>query len=730
MRKTFLTLLSAGAMFLANADLNAQCVLFSENFENSLGQFSVTASSNGSWIFTNSCLQSGQPGHSGPGSALFSGAGCQFGNGGSAVSGHITSPAITIPATGSYVLSFNYFINNECGANMQSCNYDVLSVQISADGVTYFNLASSNISGELPMQGVWNSKSIDLSPYAGLTGFLRFSFNSLDGAANAMDGIYVDDVIVSKVTPGPVNTISGPSVFCEGSSITLTSSSASNNLWSTGATTQSITVSSGGTYSLQTSEGIGCISAGTSSKIVIANPLSEAVNPVDTTICKGATVSLTASNAGSVAGRYQWFDDLMSTTPVHTGQTLPSQQYNTNTTWYVEFLDSIQAGTEIYYLRSSSGEPWGVQDNVNAMNTAFGSGNWTLDFFQTVNVLDMLDDAGFIFLDGSELGANALNAFLTTNIAVLENWVNRGGKLFINSAPNEGGNIDFGFGGSTLVYSYYSPSVTSNIPSHPIFNTPSVTGATFTGNDFGHAHVTGSGFTKLIVDAADTSIMILGIKNFGLGKVMMGGMTQPNYHNPQPQAYNLRSNMLSYMNSILPLPGISDCPAPRAVYQVNVTPNVSYNQSQTSCLQGGAIPLQGGIPAGGVYTISGVSVTELNPTVTGVGNVTVTYTFTDGNGCSDAANSVISIVDCANIDESVAGSLSVYPNPTTGLLNIEATGGLVSEVEVISITGKVIYSVNVNSSSVQVNMSHLSKGVYMVRVKQPTGNSVHRIILQ
>jgi hypothetical protein len=729
MRKSLLILLSAGALIFGTAGLNAQCVIFNETFDNSLGQFTVTLSANGSWIFTNSCSQSGQPGHSGPGSAIFSGNGCQFGNFGNAVIGHMTSPSIIIPASGSYELSFNYYIRNECGNTFQNCSYDILAVQISTDGVSYVNLASSNIAGQLPMQGGWNKKIIDMSPYAGNTVTLRFFFNSVDGLGNAFDGIYVDDVTVAKLTPGPVNTISGPSVFCEGSLITLTSSSASNNLWSTGDTTQSITVSVGGFYTLQTSLGIGCIPAGSDYVAVVSNPLSEAVNPFDTTICKGATVSLTASNAGSAAGRYQWFDDITSITPVHTGQTLPPQQYNTNTSWYVEFRDSIVPKTGKYYLRTSSNEPWFSLSNPNAMDTAFGVGNWTLKFLETVNVSDMLDDAAFIFIDGSDLGAGALSNFLDSNLADLEAWVISGGNLFINAAPSGGSSINLGFVGSVLVYPYFSSNVTSNIPSHPIFNTPAVTGTNFSGINFGHAHVTGTGFTKLLVNSADTTKMVLGFKNVGNGRVMFGGMTTNNFHSPQPQATQLRSNILTFMYQPF-MQDLSDCPAPRALYQVNVTPNVSYNQTQTSCLQGGNIPLQGGTPAGGVYTISGVQVTELVPTNTGVGNVTVTYTYTDGNGCSDSANSVITIVDCANINESAAGSLSVYPNPTAGLLNIEASGGLISEVEVISITGKVIYSANVNSSAAQVNINHLSKGVYMVRVKQPTGNSVHRIILR
>jgi len=68
----------------------------------------------------------------------------------------------------------------------------------------------------------------------------------------------------------PTISASGPTTFCEGNSVTLTSSAASGNTWSNGATSQSITVSSGGNYSVTTASG-GC-SASSSSTAVTVNP--------------------------------------------------------------------------------------------------------------------------------------------------------------------------------------------------------------------------------------------------------------------------------------------------------------------------------------------------------------------------------------------------------------------------------------------------------------------------
>ncbi len=730
MKKQILTALAAAGMLSFAQKSDAQCVIFSETFDNSLGVFTPANANNGTWLFTNSCAQSTVAGHSAPGSALFSGVGCQFGNGGGTVSGTLTSPAITIPSSGTYSLTFNYFLSTECGSVFQSCGYDVLSVQLSPDGINFTTVAASNVGGQLPMNGGWNSKAIDLSSLAGLTGYVRFTFNSLDGISNAFDGVYVDDVIVRKNTP-PV-TISGPSEFCEGSTVTLTSSLASGNVWTTGATTQSITVSSPGIYSVTATEGVGC-NPSNATVILIQKPISQAVLDSDTNACVGVSFPLTAHIAGSQAGQYFWYESAGSSTVFHEGQALPSQTYNADKTWYVEFRDSIPQRTGIYYLTSNVGEPWAWNglSNIAAMDSAFGVGNWNMVYYQTVDLNAVLADAALIYADGSDGNAVVMENFLNANLLAFETWVNSGGNLFLNAAPNEDDGMNFGFG-ITLSYngSLATDNTTSNLPGHPIFNTPATTGVNFSGSSFAHATVTGAGLTKLLVDVMDTTKTVLAFKNFGNGRVMAGGMTNTSFHTPQPNANNLRSNILTYMYQPS-LGALSDCPAERAEISVNVGPEVSYSQNQSVCLQAGAVTLQGGTPSGGTYSIGGNTVTELNPATTGVGAITVTYSFTDNLNCTATATSVINVVDCAGIQEAENAELiSVYPNPSNGLLNIDGKGLMINRVEVLSITGQLVFSVDVNHSAAQLNLSELSKGVYVLRVNHENGSIVRRIVLK
>ncbi|WP_284651798.1 InlB B-repeat-containing protein [Flavobacterium terrisoli] len=67
-------------------------------------------------------------------------------------------------------------------------------------------------------------------------------------------------VTVNPLPAAPTITPSGSVTVCAGESITLSSSSATGNVWSTTATTQDITVSSTGTYTVHFVDGNGCSS--------------------------------------------------------------------------------------------------------------------------------------------------------------------------------------------------------------------------------------------------------------------------------------------------------------------------------------------------------------------------------------------------------------------------------------------------------------------------------------
>jgi hypothetical protein len=102
-------------------------------------------------------------------------------------------------------------------------------------------------------------------------------------------------------------SISGPSVLCQGSNITLTSNPAASYLWNTGATTQTITVTAAGNYLVQTTEQNGTAVSSIQTVTASANPVISS-QPANQTAPYGssATFTVASSSPGAV---FQWQKD-------------------------------------------------------------------------------------------------------------------------------------------------------------------------------------------------------------------------------------------------------------------------------------------------------------------------------------------------------------------------------------------------------------------------------------
>ena len=91
---------------------------------------------------------------------------------------------------------------------------------------------------------------------------------------------------------------------------------------------------------------------------------------------------------------------------------------------------SAPAAAGIVYMTGTS-NPWGQTTEDNAMNLAFGTGNWTkVNGFST----SVLAGNSFVDLDGGNGTSTEFNAFVGSNLAALESFVTAGGKLVLNAA--------------------------------------------------------------------------------------------------------------------------------------------------------------------------------------------------------------------------------------------------------------------------------------------------------
>ena len=221
----------------------------------------------------------------------------------------------------------------------------------------------------------------------------------------------------------------------------------------------------------------------------------------------------------------------------------------------ISSLLAVGSANAANVYQNAGTDAWETDGNEQAMDLAFGAGNWALNSGYTMTAFT---GNGLLYLDGGANNDIALNNFLSSNMAQIQQYVFDGGHLFINSA---GWNTDvnMGFGGvvATLEPSYTFASSVATVNAAGVAAGLTNGGITsnYTAYYFSHDIITGgTGLTSFIDGSAGA---ILAGMNYGTGFVMFGGQTDPTFHLPDFEAITLRANELKYVAapSAVPVPG-------------------------------------------------------------------------------------------------------------------------------------------------------------------------------
>ena len=113
--------------------------------------------------------------------------------------------------------------------------------------------------------------------------------------------------VIVNALPAVTIASNGPTTFCQGGSVTLTSSTGTSYAWSNGATTASITVNTSGNYSVTVTNANGCSATSASVPVTVNTlPIANITSLNGNTFCQGGSVTL-VSSAGS---SYAWSNGL------------------------------------------------------------------------------------------------------------------------------------------------------------------------------------------------------------------------------------------------------------------------------------------------------------------------------------------------------------------------------------------------------------------------------------
>jgi hypothetical protein len=229
--------------------------------------------------------------------------------------------AITIPASAN-AGTYNANLTVITSSGVVSASYPIT--------VTILSLPTSSITANGPTTfcsgGTVNLSASSGSSYLWSTGATTSNINVATAgnysvrvtAANGCSATSTTTNVIVNSLPTASITANGATTFCSGGSVNLSATSASSYLWSNGATSSSINVSTSGNFSVTVTNANGC-SATSAVKNVVVNSLPTATITANgaTTFCSGTTTSLTASSASS----YLWSTGATtaSITPTTTG---------------------------------------------------------------------------------------------------------------------------------------------------------------------------------------------------------------------------------------------------------------------------------------------------------------------------------------------------------------------------------------------------------------------------
>lgn len=201
----------------------------------------------------------------------------------------------------------------------------VPSVSILANGPTTFCTGQSvqlSIPGNFNNY-LWSTGDTTASIQANAAGPYTVTITTAEGCTAASNSIVltVDPVQI------PLVQVLGDSIFCAGGDAVLSCSASTSYLWNTGATTQTITVTQAGSYTVA-AQGL----CKTYDSAPVQIDVLSAQLPVATpdTILEGATATLVATG-----NTITWYDSPVSQTVLAENDTLITPALNSNTTYWL-----------------------------------------------------------------------------------------------------------------------------------------------------------------------------------------------------------------------------------------------------------------------------------------------------------------------------------------------------------------------------------------------------------
>lgn len=119
--------------------------------------------------------------------------------------------------------------------------------------------------------------------------------------------------------------------------------------------------------------------------------------------------------------------------------------------------------------------------------------------------------------------------------------------------------------------------------------------------------------------------------------------------------------------------------------------------------------------------------TQTNPVHTyatsGAYNVCLQHTYPNSCGVKDTCKTV-NVINTSLEEIEALGGIITYPNPANNIMYFAVSNNNIKQIDIFDVSGKVIISLNINSSLQEVDVSALANGMYFYQAKNREGINI------
>lgn len=135
---------------------------------------------------------------------------------------------------------------------------------------------------------------------------------------------------------------------------------------------------------------------------------------------------------------------------------------------------------------------------------------------------------------------------------------------------------------------------------------------------------------------------------------------------------------------------------------------------------------------GGTFEIINDTLTQYNPIIDEIGSETFIFSVFSSS-CGSLFSSEINILysNCLGINETKNSNFSIFPNPTTGILNIKFENiENETQIKILDISGREIISNLISTKETQIDLSNVSKGIYFVKLQNEKFSETQKVVIK